>query len=139
MWGGVQDGRIAHPKDLLETHALFFMGFPNAAQVHQKMLAVLTGGRNRADIALAEPIVLALDGKTQVLDPEDQNALADDLAGAKGEGPSAEIAELRLVAACGTSSGPSGARFTPAEKLGNQTIIGTFLKAAQGAGAWPSD
>jgi hypothetical protein len=142
---------VAAPlKDLVETHALFFMGFANAAKVHQTMLAGLTGGRDRAGIALAEPIVQAFDGKTQVLDPEDQMALADDLAGSKGEGPSAEIAQLRLVARLWNIVGAVGRKVyahrktgrelvllhdIPAFILGNQTIIGTFLKAAQGASA----
>ncbi len=142
---------VAAPlKDLVETHALFFMGFPNAAKVHQTMLAGLTGGRDRAMIALAEPIVQAFDGKSQVLDPEDQAALADDLAGAKGEGPSAEIAERRLVARLWNIVGAVGRRVYPYRKklgeallsadiiafiLGNQTVIGTFLKSAQGAAA----
>lgn len=131
--------------DLVQTHALFFMGFPNGAEVHQTMLSGLTGTRNRAAVEAAEPLVTALEGKDTVLAPEDQQALQDDLAGAKGEGPSAEIAERRLVggirnfiAAVGRkaySAAKGGtalllAHDIPAWILGNQTAIGAVLKSA---------
>jgi hypothetical protein len=84
--------------DLVETHALFFSGFPNAVEIHEKMLSGLTGTRNRNAVGAAERVVESLARNPNVLASEDQQAMADDLAGAKGEGPSAEIAERRLVA-----------------------------------------
>lgn len=141
-------------RDLVETHALFFMGFANAAQVQQTMLAGLTGSRNPQQVALAASIVTALEGKSLVLDLEDQQALADDLAGAKGQGASAEIAERRLFARLGNIFGAVGRKVYREMRdnakptaivliqydiiafvLGQQTIIGAFLKSMQGAGA----
>ena len=120
---------VAAPlRDLVETHALFFMGFPNAAKVHQTMLAGLTGGRDRAQIALAEPIVRAFDGKSQVLDPEDQQALTDDLAGAMGEGPSAEIAERRLVARLWNIVGAVGRKVYALRKSGHKIVLGHDIR-----------
>ncbi len=148
---------IAAPlKDVVETHGLFFMGFPNAAEIHRKALSGLTGGRNPAEVAGAEAIVLALEGKPQVLDPEDQAAMADDLAAAKGEGTSAEIGERRVVARVSNAlsafgrwayrMGKGGAKFGAGVIashdiiqwiLGNQTIIAKFLKLTQGsASGW---
>jgi hypothetical protein len=147
--------RVAAPlKDLVETHALFFMGFPNAAEVQQTMLAGLTGARNLQQVALAEPIVTSLESKALVLEPEDQQALADDLAGAKGQGASAEIAERRLFARLGNIFGALGRKVYREMKdnakpttvvliqydiiayvLNQQTFIGAFLKSMQGAGA----
>lgn len=138
--------------DLVETHSLFFMGFPNAVEVHARMLSGLTGARNRSLLAQAEPLVQALEGKPTVLDPEDQQAMADDLAGAKGEGASAEIAERRLVGRLTNMLGAVGRKVyfgakaggamilsydIPAWLLGEKTVILTFLKSAQGVfAAW---
>lgn len=143
---------VAALADLVETHGLFFMGFPNAADVHAKALSGLTGVRKPSLVALAEPLVTSLDGAAGVLTPEDQQAMADDLAGAKGAGLSAEIAERRLVGRLTNMLGAIGrkvyfaaqagtglvmAHDIPAWIIGERTVILTFLKSAQGVfAAW---
>jgi hypothetical protein len=83
-------------QDVVETHGLFFMGFPNAAEVHAQMLAGLTGQRHPVEVAAAATLVQSLEDKPRALDPEDQAAMADDLAAAQGTGRSAEIGEQSL-------------------------------------------
>ena len=83
-------------QDVLETHGLFFMGFPNAAEVHAQMLAGLTGQRHPVEVAAAATLVQSLEDKPRALDPENQAAMADDLAAAQGTGRSAEIGEQSL-------------------------------------------
>ncbi len=159
----VQQGRIndelppqiaAPLKDLVETHALFFTGFPNAANVHAQMLSGLTGQRDPATVQSAETLVRSLNEHPEVLEPEDAEALTDDLAAARGTGPSAEIGEQSLTARLWNLLGAIGRKIYKAGKWGgaggtgiiashdipawlldNQTIIQTWLKAAQGPAA----
>ena len=69
------------------------------------------------------------------LDPEDQAAMADDLAAAKGEGTSAEIGERRLVARVGNMALAFG-RW--AYRVGNKVgvVIGGGVAGAVGAAMW---
>lgn len=135
-------------RDVVETHGLFLMGFSNAAEVHAQMLAGLTGQRNPAEVAAAAPLVESLDGKPKALDPEDQAAMADDLAAALGAGRSAEIGEHSLrgrlwnmlgafgrkVVALGTAGGGvlSGHYFIVWVQA-NEAAILVWLKLTQGA------
>ncbi len=138
--------------DLVETHALFFAGFPDAADVHEKMLSQLAGTRNRKVVEAAQPIVESLARNPNVLDSADQEAMADDLAAAKGEGRSAEIGEKRLVArlvnmlsAVGRKCYLAGQAGTavimshdiPAWFLNEKTAITSLITMAQGPyGIW---
>ncbi|MDJ0628786.1 MAG: leucine-rich repeat domain-containing protein [Rhodobacter sp.] len=141
--------KISGPlRDVVETHGLFFMGFPNAAEIHARMLAGLTGRRTPDETAAAEPLVRSLEDQPQALDPGDQAALADDLAAAKGEGNSAEIGEHSLRARLWNMFGAFGRRVYLVGAAGagalvshyfvqwvvaHETLIRTWLKLAQGA------
>ena len=136
--------------DLVQTHGLFFMGFPEGAAVHERMKSGLA---TLSDLDLpptAAQVVQSLDGKDRVLDPEDQGALRDDLSAAQGDGPSARIGAIRLRArlwnimgaigrAAWRGSAWGGGVVLSADLVfwltGNQTIIGNFLRWAQGPGA----
>jgi Leucine-rich repeat (LRR) protein len=144
-------------EDVVQTHALFFMGFATGHEIHARMTSGLTGVRNAQEIAAAEPIVTALevrifDNRPVALDQEDQAALADDLASAKGQGPSAEIGGLLLRGRIGNLLGAIGRRIyglgtfvakeVAAGLIGsavvnwvvtNQVAIWTWLKLVQGA------
>jgi Leucine-rich repeat (LRR) protein len=143
-------------EDVVQTHALFFMGFANGHEIHARMTSGLTGVRNAQEIVAAEPIVTSLEAKFDkgpvALDQEDQAALADDLAAAKGEGPSAEIGGLMLRGRIGNLLGAIGRRIyglgqfvtkeAAAALIGNavvfwvvtnQVAIWAWLKLVQGA------
>jgi hypothetical protein len=90
-------------RDVVETHALFFMSLPDGVDVHEKMLSGLTGTRKPNARAAAGALINDLAGKSDVLAEEDQAALADDLGAALGTGPSAEIGEVRLLAGLGNA------------------------------------
>jgi hypothetical protein len=45
---------------VVQTHGLFFMSFPNAANIHAQMLAGLTGARHPEEVAAAAPLVQSL-------------------------------------------------------------------------------
>ena len=135
--------------DLVQTHGLFFMGFPEGVEVHAKAMSSLTTG----SISLppeAEEIVNSLVGQNSVLAKEDQAAMQDDLAAAKGDGPSAQIGAARLrgriwnmMGAIGRASWKNGKWVASAIitydltawMVGNKTIISSFLIWAQGPGA----
>ena len=135
--------------DLVQTHGLFFMGFPKAAEIHAQAMSGLTAD----PIALpseARDIVAALIGEDTVLDAEDQAAMQNDLATATGKGPSARIGANRLRAriwnmmgAIGRASWKGGTwaaiviagHDLLAWLLSNQTIIAKFLTWAQGPAA----
>ncbi|WP_050527985.1 hypothetical protein [Pseudorhodobacter aquimaris] len=139
-------------KDLVETHGLFFIGFPNAADIHAQMLAGLTGQRRPEEIAAAEPLVQSLENRPLALDAEDQAAMADDLAAAKGKGPSAEIGEKTLRARLWNMLGAFGRAIKAVTKSGGkeilkhyfidwvrsyETLIASWLQIAQGsASGW---
>ncbi|QCO56184.1 hypothetical protein EOK75_10870 [Pseudorhodobacter turbinis] len=144
---------IAAPlQDVVETHGLFFMGFLNGADIHAQMLAGLTGQRRPDEVAAAEPLVTSLEDKPLALDVEDQAAMADDLAAAKGEGPSAEIGEKMLRGRVWNMLGAAGRAVYAAGKggttvilshdflqwlLGNETLIKGWLQIVQGsASGW---
>lgn len=90
-------------RDVVETHALFYMGMPEGVKIHDKMMSGLTGQRDRATATLATEIANALKGETDVMSAEDQAALADDAAAARGKGPSAQIGEQSLIGSLGNA------------------------------------
>lgn len=137
-------------KDIVEVHALFFMGFPEAAAIHDRIMSGLTGRRQKESYEDEEQIVQSLKDSPKALDPVDLEALEDDLAAAKGAGPSAEIGARRLKGRLWNMLGAGGrwviGRFKwgvssiarhdfVAWLMGNQTVIGKWLEWAQGPGA----
>ena len=137
-------------KDIVEVHALFFMGFPEAAAIHERILSGLTGRREKESYEDEEKIVQSLKDSPSVLDPVDLEALEDDLAAAKGAGPSAEIGARRLKGRLWNMLGAGGRWVFARGKwggsavighdfiawlIGNQTVIGKWLEWAQGPGA----
>lgn len=135
--------------DLVQTHGLFYMGFPNGADIHAQAMSGLTN----APIDLppeAREIIESLAGKDTVLDPEDQAAMQDDLAAATGEGPSASIGKIRVRARIWNMMGAVGRAAWKVGKWvvstiareellawvnGTRSVIGKFLTWAQGPGA----
>jgi hypothetical protein len=114
-------------QDVVQTHGLFFMGFPNAAEIHAQMLAGLTGARRPAEVAAAAPLVESLENKPRALDAEDQAAMADDLAAAKGEGPSAEIGENSLRGRMWNMLGAFGRKVVALGSAGIATLSGHYF------------
>ncbi len=82
--------------DLLETHGLFFLGHPGAAEIERKRREFLSGTRNPEARGDADRLTTSLAKNPEVLDPDAAAALAHDNEAAKGEGPSAEMAEASL-------------------------------------------
>ncbi len=140
--------------DVVETHALFIMGFENAAALEQQMRDGLTGKRSPEQLATGTAIVTALDNRPDAIDADDYAALSDDAAAAQGVGDSAEMAEndldnrlwnllgaagrkARVWVAMGTKGG--GAALLGHDfiqfLLGNETLIMTYLRLAQGRAA----
>lgn len=79
-------------RDLVETHALFIMGFPEAREMEARIRGYLDGRRDPDRQAAARDLAASLSGDG-ILAPEDQAALDTDLATAGGDGLSAEMAE----------------------------------------------
>ena len=84
-------------KDLLETHGIFFLGHPAAAEVERKRREFLSGPRNPEARGAAVELVASLVEAPKVLEPDAASPLALDAEAAQGEGPSAQMAETSLL------------------------------------------
>ena len=145
-------------RDLVETHGLFIMGFPNGAALEREMRSYLTGARNPDLLAAGQKVVEAFQKHQGVIDPDDMAALGDDAETAKGTGPSAEMAERSLTGRLWNALGAVGRKLWVGVKwvavggaglavttvlandivavlYGNETLIMTYLKLAQGEAA----
>ena len=139
-------------EDLVQTHGLFILGFPNAAELEAEMRSYLGRGRNPEQVEAAKEVVSALEGKDSAIEPEDNAALQADALAAAGTGPDAEMAEISLFARLGNMIGAAGRAMRKAVVagskavlahdfiqflIGNQTLIMKYLKLAMDqASAW---
>ncbi len=141
-------------KDLVETHGLFAMGFENAAALERQMREGVTGERNRQLLDAAREVVAVLADHPEAIAQEDYETLQDEAEAAKGSGPSAEMAEndlnnrlWNMLGAVGRKArtwvvrgvGGGGAALLAHDfiqfLLGNETIVMTYLRIAQGSAA----
>jgi len=139
-------------EDLVQTHGLFILGFPNAAELEAEMRSYLGRGRNPEQVEAAKDVVSALEGQDSAIEPEDNAALQADALAADGTGPDAEMAEISLFARLGNMLGAAGRAMRKAVVagggavlshdfiqflIGNQTLIMKYLKLAMDqASAW---
>lgn len=141
-------------RDLVETHGLFIMGFPNAAALEHEMRDFLRGARDPAEVQAGVAVVGALARYPGALAADDRDALEEDAATAQGEGPSAIMAAASLRNRLWNMMGAAGRKAWAFAKshankgvalilandfiqflYGNETLVMKFLHFAQGEAA----
>ena len=138
-------------QDLIETHGLFVMGFPEAANLEAEMRSYLTGERDDELRDLGRQIVDALELNPSALAKDDLDAVRDDASASLFDGSSGEMAEIALRSKLWNMVGAAGRVAWGATKtgtkwgtitilshdfiqflLGNETLVMSFLSLAQG-------
>lgn len=84
-------------QDLLETHGIFFLGHPGAAEVERKRREFLSGPRNPDARGAADRLATSLIDTPQVLSEDAAAPLAMDQEASQGQGPSARMTETSLI------------------------------------------
>lgn len=138
-------------QDLVETHGIFVMGIPKAADLEAEMRSYLSGDRNDDLRELGSGIVAALRLSPEAVEERDIEAMEEDATTAQFDGPSGEMAEISLRSKLWNMIGAAGRAAWSATKstskwgsvtilshdfiqflLGNETLITSFLNIAQG-------
>ncbi|MEL7471181.1 MAG: hypothetical protein AAFN27_22195, partial [Pseudomonadota bacterium] len=133
--------------DLVQTHGVWFLGHPGAAEVEARVRDYTRGPDSAQTREEAIAVVEAAEAAPNVVDPAAVEPAKDDIVASAGEGPAAEKAEksLRdwtwnLIATAsrylwratkigGTAgTGIVASHDLPAWFLGNETVLGTFAK-----------
>ncbi|MEM0950055.1 MAG: hypothetical protein AAGK37_21855 [Pseudomonadota bacterium] len=141
-------------QDLVETHGVFIMGIPEAADLEAEMRSYLTGDRDHELRELGRQIADALSSEGAAVEESELDALQQDAATAQFDGPSGEMAEVALRSKLWNMIGAAGRTAWLATKkasgwasvtvlshdfiqflLGNETLVMSFLTIAQGKSA----
>ncbi|WP_319528994.1 leucine-rich repeat domain-containing protein [uncultured Cohaesibacter sp.] len=83
-------------QDLLETHGIYFLGHPGAADVEKKMRDFLLGPRNPEAKEAADKLLASLEKAPTVLAPSATDPMLSDQYASNGIGPSAHMGEILL-------------------------------------------